>query len=81
MPKTLRSPGHDRLLALLKQARLKAGLTQAEVARRLGRPQSYVAKVEGGERRLDTLEMIAFAEAIGADPVRLVRALMRKAAP
>ncbi len=77
MPKSLRSPAHDRLLALLLEARRRAGLTQAEVAERLGKPQSYVAKVEGGERRLDTLEMIAFAEAIGADPVRIIRLLVR----
>ena len=76
--KSLHSPAQDRLLALLREARRRAGLTQTEVAERLGKPQSYVAKVEGGERRLDTIEMIAFAQAIGADPVRIVRAVMQE---
>jgi hypothetical protein len=61
---------------LLIAARKKAGLTQQEVARRLKRPQSFVAKFEGGERRLDVVEFLAVAKAIGADPVRIIRKLM-----
>ena len=53
MGKTIHSPQHQALRELLVAARRKAGLTQHEVAERLGRPQSFVAKVEGGERRLD----------------------------
>ena len=45
----------------LKQARLDAGLTQTEVARRLGQPQSYVAKCESGARRVDVFELEEFA--------------------
>ena len=44
-------------LQRLKQAREDAGLTQVQVARRLGRPQSYVSKIESGERRLDFVEL------------------------
>ena len=57
--KSLRTPEHVRLVGLLKQERRRAGLTQHEVARRLGGPQSFVAKYEGGERRLDLIEFIA----------------------
>lgn len=73
MNKSLRSPRQRCLLELLVAARRRAGLTQAEVARRVGKPQSYVAKVEGGERRLDVIELIEMCEALGADPARLVR--------
>ena len=48
-------------LGRLRQARKDAGLTQVEVARRLGRTQSFVTKAERGERRLDVVELRAFA--------------------
>jgi transcriptional regulator with XRE-family HTH domain len=49
------------MLARLRQARRDAGLTQAEVGRRLGLRQSFVSKVESGERRLDPVELARFA--------------------
>ena len=73
--KTLRSPQHQALIALLIGTRKKVGLTQEAVARRLGRPQSFVAKVEGLERRLDVVEFLAFVRALGADPSVLIRRL------
>ncbi|MGE0769303.1 MAG: XRE family transcriptional regulator, partial [Hyphomicrobiaceae bacterium] len=41
-------------------------------------PQSFVAKVEGGERRLDVLEFLDVVDAIGADPVRTLRTLLKR---
>jgi transcriptional regulator with XRE-family HTH domain len=76
MPKTLRSPDHARFLELLVQTRRQAGLTQQAVAERLERPQSFVAKYENGERRLDVLEFVAVARALGADPVGLLAKLL-----
>ena len=58
-----------------KHARKSAGLTQAEVAGRLKRPQSFVAKYENGERRLDVLEFVAVCRAIEADAVEIVSEL------
>jgi len=49
----------------LVQARLDSGLTQSAVARKLGKPQSYVSKCELGERRADFTELEAFAEIYG----------------
>jgi transcriptional regulator with XRE-family HTH domain len=49
-----------------------AGLTQQALALRLKKPQSFVAKYEGGERRLDVVEFVAIARVLGADPVRLI---------
>lgn len=55
------SSDEQDLLRRLRRARLDAGLTQVEVARRLGRSQSFVTKAETGERRLDVVELRAFA--------------------
>ena len=63
------------LRELLVAARKKAGMTQAEVAEVLGRPQSFVAKYEGGERRLDVIEFMLVARIVGADPAKIMRAL------
>ena len=77
MSKSIHSPEHIKLRELLIAARKKAGLTQQQVAERLGRPQSFVAKYEGGERRLDVLEFIQVAQVLGQSPQRIVGALVR----
>lgn len=56
-----RSAAYRLFLRHLREARLTAGLSQAEVAKRLGRPQSFVSKCESGERRVDVVELQAFA--------------------
>jgi transcriptional regulator with XRE-family HTH domain len=63
---------------LMIEARWSAGLTQQEVAKRLKRHQSFVAKYEGGERRIDVVEFLTISRALGADPVRLLKSLMRQ---
>ncbi len=77
MPRTLRSSRQRHLLALLVEARRAAGLSQTEVARRLGKPQSFVAKYEGGERRLDIIEFLDIAAALEARPEALLATLLR----
>jgi transcriptional regulator with XRE-family HTH domain len=79
--KSLRSPDHIRLIALLVAAREKAGMTQQALADRLGRPQSFVAKYEGGERRIDVIEFIAISHALELDPSRAVREIAAKHKP
>jgi transcriptional regulator with XRE-family HTH domain len=71
--KTVHSSDQAALCALMIATRKEAGLTQHALARRLKRPQSFVAKYEGGERRLDVIEFVAIVRAIGGDPVRLLR--------
>jgi DNA-binding transcriptional regulator YiaG len=78
MQKTIHSQQYQRLCELLIEARKKASLTQVEVAERLGKPQSFVAKYEGGERRLDVVEFIAVAKALELDPKALFDRLMRE---
>lgn len=60
--KATRSPAYRRFLVRLKKARDEAGLTQAEAARRLRRSQSFVSKSESGDRRVDVVELQAFAK-------------------
>jgi transcriptional regulator with XRE-family HTH domain len=76
--KSIHSLGQATLCELLIEARDRAGLTQQQLARRLGMHQSFTAKYEGGERRIDVLEFLAISRAIGADPIRLLKALMRR---
>ena len=76
LTKSLHSPEYAALRELLVAARQKADLTQQEVARRLKRPQSFVAKYEGGERRLDVIEFIEVSKALQADPIKLLRAIL-----
>jgi transcriptional regulator with XRE-family HTH domain len=79
MRKSEHSEGQKAFQALMKGARKGAGLTQGQLARRLRRPQSFVAKYENGERRLDVVEFVEIARKLGADPVALLRSLVRRA--
>lgn len=65
MDKSIYSAEYKQLCALLRQIRRNAGLTQVQVAERLGAPQSFVSKYEAGERRLDVIELRHVAEAMG----------------
>lgn len=68
---------YDYFRLLLTEAREKAGLRQVEVALRLRRPQSFVSKIESGERRLDVVEFLDICAAIDADPVLMLKKLLR----
>ena len=61
----------------LVRARKRAGLTQVQLARRLSRPQSFVSKIERGERRVDLIEFHELAQAIGFDPVTFLKDLYK----
>lgn len=73
MRKHLRSSRHKSLMAVLMAARADAGITQRELARRLGRAHSFVGKLESGERQLNVLEFIEVARALGVEPSALLR--------
>jgi transcriptional regulator with XRE-family HTH domain len=75
--KSVHSPEQAAFCELMIAARKKAGLTQQELAKRLKRTQSFVAKFEGGERRIDVVEFLTITRAIGIDPARILRALQR----
>jgi transcriptional regulator with XRE-family HTH domain len=70
------SPAYRAVVDALVKARHEAGLSQQVVADRLRKPASYVAKIELGERRLDVVEFVALARAIGADESRLFASVL-----
>lgn len=74
MPSSIFTDRHQAFISFLAAARKEAGLTQVELAARLGKPQSYVSKVERGERRIDVIEFCLIAEALDRDPVELLGA-------
>lgn len=65
----------ERLQSLLRQVRTEVGLTQMEIAGRVGQPQSFVSKYESGERRLDVLELRAVCSAMGISLADFVKRL------
>jgi transcriptional regulator with XRE-family HTH domain len=62
MKKTIYSQEHKRLIGQLKQARKEAGLEQKEVAKLLATTQSYISKIESGQRRIDFVQLKVFAK-------------------
>ena len=70
--KSLRSRTHRTLCEALVEARKSAGMSQQELARRLKRSQSFIAKLEVGERRVDVVEFIEIARALGKQPTELL---------
>jgi Helix-turn-helix len=81
MQKTLKSAEYARLIDLLVAVRQKSGVRQQALAKKLGRPQSFIAKYEGGERRIDVIEFIAIVRALDVDPVKLFRDFVAVAPP
>lgn len=72
MAKTIRSEGHEALCKALIEARKAAGFTQSELANRLRCHQSFVARVESGERRIDVVELVVLARALSIDSAVLL---------
>lgn len=66
MERSLHSHSHNALIAELRKLRRNANLTQQVIADRLGLPQSYIAKIETGERNIDVVELLDLCDALGA---------------
>lgn len=70
---TIKTRRHKELIALIRAARIAAGLRQQDVAKRCnGRSQQWVAAIESGQRRIDVVEFLILAEAIGFNPHTLL---------
>jgi transcriptional regulator with XRE-family HTH domain len=77
MEKSIYSARYRALLQLLKKVREDAGLTQTQLARKIGETQTFVSKCERGERRIDVIELHTFCRAFGVSLKQFVAALER----
>lgn len=71
--RTIQDPRHQALVELLIAERKRAGLRQIDVAQRIGQSQGWIAHIESGQRRVDVVEFLELAQAIGFDPLRVLR--------
>ncbi|WP_417463162.1 helix-turn-helix domain-containing protein [Kordiimonas sp.] len=72
MAGTVRSAPYQRLLKALVELRKSRGLSQSDLAERLGKPPSFVGKFELGERRLDVVEAFIILRALDAQPAAVL---------
>lgn len=73
MDKSIVSPEYGVLLDLLRRTRAKTGLTQVELAKRIGETQSRVSKIERGELRLDVIQLRSICHAMEIDWIKFLR--------
>ena len=66
------SDEYQMIIKTLRQARLEKGITQVQLAKALSKPQSFVAKVENGERRLDVVEFVRIARLLAVNPAEVI---------
>lgn len=71
MPSSVHTEANAVVVGVLIDARHNAGLKQDELAVLLGKPQSFVSRIETGQRRVDLLEFFAIARALKAEPREL----------
>lgn len=78
MRKSIHTTEQEQLQTLLRELRIGAGMRQADMADKLGVPQSFISKFEAGERRLDFLELRSICRALGVQLVDFVQQFERK---
>jgi transcriptional regulator with XRE-family HTH domain len=78
MVQSTHNSDYQLLLTVLKGARKRMGVSQVELATRLGNTQAFVSKCERGERRIDAVELVEFSEALGVPPLELMHAYLEQ---
>lgn len=78
MANSTHNSDYQLLLTVLKSERERLGITQTDLADRLGNTQTFVSKCERGERRIDAVELVEFAEALGIEPANLFGQFLAK---
>jgi len=73
--KTIHNKRHKRLVEAIVRKRKEAGIRQVQLAKKLKRSQTWIARLESGERRIDVIELIELAEVIGFNAPDLVASL------
>jgi transcriptional regulator with XRE-family HTH domain len=76
MMKSIHTTRQEKLCMLLRHARKKAGFTQEELGKRLGKYKTFVSKYESGERSLTVIELIEISEILEIDPLSIMKAVM-----
>lgn len=66
-------PAYDNLIAKLIEARVYFKISQRDLSRRLGKPHTFVSKIEGGERQLGLVELFDICAALGVDALPLLK--------
>lgn len=77
MPKGIHDDRYRALIERLVSGRIAAGVSQTVLATKLGKPQQFVSRYEIGDRRLDVIEYVDVARAIGLDPLQEITAVTR----
>ena len=78
MANSTHNSDYQLLLNVLRAVRKRVGVSQVDLAERLGNTQTFVSKCERGERRLDVVELVEFAEALGVPPLELIEEFLKK---
>lgn len=78
MPKTVFTGAHQHIVDVLVEARRQSGLTQAQLAAKVGKDQTFVSLIERSQRRVDVLEFHALATAMGVDPAKLFADVLKR---
>ena len=78
MPKSVFTGAHQHLVDVLIETRKSAGLRQSDLASLIGKDQTYVSLIERAQRRVDVLEFVALARALGTDPVGLFTKVVKR---
>ncbi|AQW70234.1 helix-turn-helix domain-containing protein [Pseudomonas parafulva] len=76
MVRSLHTPAYEIFRRLLVEVRERQGMTQVDLAKRLGRPQSFISKYENGERRLDVIEFISICDALEVEAAVLFKSVV-----
>jgi transcriptional regulator with XRE-family HTH domain len=74
----LETQKYEYLRKELRKARLEAGLLQSDLAKTLNKPQSFISKVESGERSIDVIEFLNYATALKLDPIKWLKRISEK---
>jgi transcriptional regulator with XRE-family HTH domain len=77
MARTFDSARHEALRAFLAEKRAKSGLRQVDLAKRLRRRQDYISYVETGQKLVEVVELMEWAEALGFDARDAIRHLYK----
>lgn len=81
MPASMHNPAADLLARRVVELRRAAGMNQRQLATALGREQSYIGRIETGQRRLDLIEWIQLLRALKTDPERELTRIVRQVMP